>query len=75
MTMVNVCLVSLNGRGLHTLIHILRLHDSLQVIFQDLCEIVYQRQQLPLWGDVYIILCSSEPRKYFKISSQSGGLS
>lgn len=59
------------------LVHILWLDDSLEVIFQDLGEIVYPssamcasrspREDHPL--------CNSEPRKYLRISSQSGGLS
>lgn len=64
--------------GLRNLVNILRLDDSLQVVFQDFCEVVYRMSEpsCPLDGLASKnILCNSEPRKYLKISSQSGGLS
>lgn len=63
--------------GSRDLIDVLRLDNSLQVVFQDLGEVVCFGQHLSLISSFakQRLLCSSEPRKYFRISSQSGGLS
>lgn len=67
---------SLHGAG--DLVNVLGLDDGLQVILQNLGEVVWfmlARPELLRRRALSNSLCNSEPRKYFKISSQSGGLS
>ena len=59
------------------LIHVLRLRDSLEIILQHLGEVVYSAISISHLLSIPLLysLCSSEPLKYFRISSQSGGSS
>ena len=69
--------------GLRNLIDILRLDHGLKVIFQNLGEIVYlqvtdkitNETKGPVEEKVRRLLCNSDPLKYLRISSQSGGSS
>jgi hypothetical protein len=57
-------------------VDVLRLDDGFEVIFKDLCEVVCGFvSDMQLFVTDWCILWSSEPRKYFMTSCQSGGLS
>jgi hypothetical protein len=60
---------------LGNLIDILRLDDCLQVVLKYLGEVVYTELASFATTSQHDLLCSSDPRKYLRISSQSGGLS
>jgi hypothetical protein len=63
---------------LGNLIDILGLSDSLKVILENLCEVVckFLSACIPeVSKSCIFLLCNSEPRKYLRISSQSGGSS
>lgn len=62
--------------GLGNLVDILGLDDGLEVVFEDLGEVVCEGSAgISHAHDSRDALWSSDPRKCFRISSQSGGLS
>ena len=63
--------------GPRNLVDILRLDNSLQIVFENLGEIVWNNVNTTEKMNVLQrnILCNSDPLKYLRISSQSGGLS
>lgn len=87
--LIQSCLVDLRSCGdlmtntpvspldsLWDLVHVLRLGNSLEVILQDLGEVVCLCiSRCSHFICVFPLLCSSDPLKYFKTSSQSGGSS